>query len=99
MKRLDWNALDAAGRADALRRPVQDTAAAVAATVAHRSPGSCSTQPGCGKCWVNSRCAIATMAPVASKTMARELEVLRVVLASGAPLALAASVSTWPTFS
>ncbi len=34
MKRLDWNALDAAGRADALRRPVQDTAAAVAATVA-----------------------------------------------------------------
>ncbi|MEN1960128.1 histidinol dehydrogenase [Luteimonas sp. MJ246] len=34
MKRLDWSALDARGRAEALRRPVQDTAADVTATVA-----------------------------------------------------------------
>jgi len=34
MKRLDWSALDARGRAEALHRPVQDTAAEVTATVA-----------------------------------------------------------------
>ncbi|HEY4529511.1 MAG TPA: histidinol dehydrogenase [Luteimonas sp.] len=33
MKRLDWSALDAGGRAAALQRPVQATAAAVTATV------------------------------------------------------------------
>ena len=34
MKRVDWSALDAPGRAAVLRRPVQDTAAEVGATVA-----------------------------------------------------------------
>ncbi|MGY0612087.1 MULTISPECIES: histidinol dehydrogenase [unclassified Luteimonas] len=34
MKRLDWNALDSIGRAEALRRPVQDMAVEVTATVA-----------------------------------------------------------------
>ena len=37
--------------------------------------GSCSTQPGCGKIWRNSRCAIATICPARSNTMLRELEV------------------------
>jgi hypothetical protein len=43
--------------------------------VAKISRGSCSTQPGCGKIWRNSRCAMATAPPAWSKTIARELVV------------------------
>ena len=39
------------------------------------SLASCSTHPGCGKCWVNSRCAMATTRPPWSNTTARELVV------------------------
>ena len=36
------------------------------------SSGSCSTQPGFGKCWVNSCWSTAATAPSRSKRMARE---------------------------
>ena len=36
------------------------------------SSGSRSTQPGCGKCCLNSRWAIATTSPAPSKMMARD---------------------------
>jgi hypothetical protein len=48
---------------------------AVASWLDHISRGSCSTQPGCGKIWRNSRCALATIRPCVSNTMLRELEV------------------------
>src|SRR6185369_9397410 len=48
---------------------------AVASCELQISFGSCSTQPGCGKIWRNSRCASATIWPRASKTIARELDV------------------------
>ena len=37
------------------------------------SLASCSTQPGLGKYWVNSRWAIEQICPLRSKTIAREL--------------------------
>ena len=43
----------------------------VAAVVAQRSDGSCSTQPLSGKCWGNSSCADATMVSVSSNRIAR----------------------------
>ena len=39
------------------------------------SSGSCSTQPGCGKIWRNSCCAVARTLPSSAKTIARELVV------------------------
>ena len=48
---------------------------AVASWLAQISRGSCSTQPGWGKIWRNSRCAMLTMRPCVSNTMLRELEV------------------------
>ena len=51
------------------------TSCAVSRCVAQISPASCSTHPGCGKCWVSSRCAEATMRPSASTSTARELVV------------------------
>ena len=53
-------------------------ATASAATRGLRRPdlaGSCSTQPGRGKICGNSRCAVATIRPSRSKTIARELVV------------------------
>ena len=43
--------------------------------LAQISVASCSTQPGCGKIWPNSRCATPRMVPARSNTMARELVV------------------------
>jgi hypothetical protein len=43
--------------------------------LAQISVASCSTQPGCGKTWRNSRCATPRMLPSRSNTMARELVV------------------------
>ena len=43
--------------------------------VARISQGSCSTQPGWGKIWRNSRCALETGVPFSSKRIARELVV------------------------
>ena len=48
---------------------------AVARWVCRISFGSCSTQPGCGKIWRNSCCALETGVPSASNRMARELVV------------------------
>ena len=47
----------------------------VARCVRQISPASCSTEPGCGKCCVNSRCACATTRPAASNSSERELVV------------------------
>jgi hypothetical protein len=44
----------------------------VASTLSQRSSGSCSTQPEAGKCWGNSRCAVATTRSVASNRIARD---------------------------
>ena len=46
--------------------------ATTAASLDQMSMGSCSTQPGRGKCWVNSFCATLLMFPSWSKTMALE---------------------------
>jgi hypothetical protein len=55
------------------RRPARDSAScATPATDAQISSASCSTRPGLGKNCVNSFCAVATTAPEASKTMARD---------------------------
>src|SRR5690349_20156023 len=43
--------------------------------VSQISSASCSTQPGSGKCWVNSRWLSATIRPVASNNSERELVV------------------------
>src|SRR5229473_4565092 len=50
-------------------------ARAHASWVRRISKASCSTQPGCGKCWRNSFCAEARAVPRSSNTMARELVV------------------------
>jgi hypothetical protein len=47
----------------------------VADWVAQISSASCSTQPGRGKCWVNSRCALPTTRPVVSNSIERALVV------------------------
>ena len=48
---------------------------AVARCVSRISFASCSTQPGCGKIWRNSRCATDTGRPCSSNRIARELVV------------------------
>jgi hypothetical protein len=48
---------------------------AVSSCERQMSTGSCSTQPGFGKCCGNSRCASPRIAPCSSKTIARELVV------------------------
>jgi hypothetical protein len=53
----------------------RSTSAIVASCVAWISRASCSTQPGCGKNCVNSRCASATTLPAASNSRERELVV------------------------
>ncbi len=55
------------------RRP--DTSPSVAWTASQISDGSCSTRPGIGKCWVNSRCAESTARPSSSNAMVRTLVV------------------------
>ena len=56
--------------------PARPSASAATPTCdAQISCGSCSTQPGFGKCWVNSFCAIAFGRPSRSNRIARELVV------------------------
>ena len=43
----------------------------IATVVSHKSSGSCSTQPDCGKCWANSSCAVARGWRFWSKMIAR----------------------------
>ena len=70
-----WLVMPMAAIWPACRPAFASASRAVASCVLQISRGSCSTQPGCGKICRNSRCAMATMAPPASKTMARELDV------------------------
>jgi hypothetical protein len=53
----------------------ESASCAVANWLLQISIGSCSTQPGRGNNWRNSRCAMATIRPPESKTMLRELDV------------------------
>ena len=56
--------------------PLERTASrATSRWVLRISFASCSTQPGCGKIWRNSRCATDTGAPASLNRMARELVV------------------------
>ena len=50
-------------------------ACAAANCVSQISAASCSTQPGLGKCWVNSLCPFPATSPFSSNTIARELVV------------------------
>ena len=58
-----WFVMPTATRSSTVARARASTSAMVAAWVAQISSASCSTQPERGKCWVNSRCAVATIAP------------------------------------
>ena len=51
------------------------TSAATRRWVCQISRASCSTQPGRGKCWVNSRCDVARTSPLRLNNSARELVV------------------------
>ena len=70
-----WLVMPMAAMSLALSWALNSASSATACCVAQISLASCSTQPGCGKICRNSRCAMATMRPLAWKTMARELEV------------------------
>jgi hypothetical protein len=70
-----WLVMPIAATSAACRPARARASFATATCVAQISSASCSTHPGCGKIWVNSFCATATIPPSASNTMARELVV------------------------
>jgi hypothetical protein len=70
-----WLVMPTAATSRAATRALASASCATASCVRQISSGSCSTQPGRGKIWRNSRCAMPRTAPDSSKTMARELVV------------------------
>ena len=70
-----WLVMPTAANCCGVTPALASTSVMVAACVAQSSCASCSTQPEAGKCWVNSRCATATMPPWWSNRMERELVV------------------------
>ncbi len=70
-----WFVMPIAARPPALTPAAFNASRAVSCVDSQISSGSCSTQPGCGKCWANSRCAAPRLRPRPSRTMARELDV------------------------
>ncbi len=58
-----WFVMPTAATSATVARARASTSAMVATCVAQISSASCSTQPECGKCCVNSRCAVATGLP------------------------------------
>ncbi len=70
-----WFVMPMARMSVAVSRARSSAWAATLDWVAQISCGSCSTQPGFGKIWRNSCCAIDTIDPLRSKTIARELVV------------------------
>src|SRR5258706_1600611 len=70
-----WLVMPTPIRSVSERLSLRSTSRATSRWVLKRSIGSCSTQPGCGKIWRNSRCATDTGAPSSLKRIARELVV------------------------
>ena len=70
-----WLVMPTAARSRGAASARASTSAMVTACDTQISLASCSTQPGCGKNWVNSRCALATMLPSRSNRIERELVV------------------------
>src|SRR5258706_486433 len=70
-----WLVMPTPIRSVSERLSLRSTSRATSRWVLKRSIGSCSTQPGCGKIWRNSRCATDTGAPSWSNRIARELVV------------------------
>jgi hypothetical protein len=70
-----WLVMPMARMSAAVSPALAMASCAVASCADQISIGSRSTQSGCGKCCVSSRCACATMRPCASKTTLRELDV------------------------
>jgi hypothetical protein len=70
-----WLVMPMAAMSLAFKPALKRASSATACCVAQISLASCSTHPGCGKIWRNSRCAIAAMCPSRWNTIARELDV------------------------
>ncbi len=70
-----WLVMPSAAMSAAESLACSSAARQVASWLFQMSNGSCSTQPGCGKCCGNSCWALATIWPARLKTMARELDV------------------------
>ena len=64
-----WLAIPTAARSRGVISAEESASLTTASTLSRISTGSCSTQPGRGRIWRNSRWAVATTLPALSKIM------------------------------
>ena len=70
-----WLVIPMATMSLAVKPALAKTSRATASWLRQISLASCSTHPGCGKCWANSCCAVPRTMPWRSNSSARELVV------------------------